>query len=96
MTAQIQISLGYGSVGMVFKNVEPSDEPALIAQTAATMGYTAAVVAAKLAAGSTLWLDRAAGQKIRGYDAEAAELAATQRETQRQQRAAADGYFRNY
>ena len=93
---QIQVSLGYGSLGMVFETVDASEQSAFIAQAAASMGYTPEVVASKLAAGGTLWLDRATDRKIRGYDAEAAERLASQREADRQQRLAADGYLSNY
>ena len=96
MAYQVQVSIGQGSLGIVYQAVEASDLPAFVAQAAAANGYTAEAVQAKLNAGSTLWLDRAAGRKIRGYDAAAAELLAAQQAAARAQRQRADGYFRNY
>lgn len=93
---QIQISIGTGSMGLVYKAAADDQLSALFAQAAVTMGYTAEVVEQKLRAGSTLWLNRAEEQKIRGYDVAAAELAAVQREAARVARQRSDGYFSNY
>lgn len=92
---QLQISLGYGSLGMVFAPAKQDELPALLEQTAQQMGYTVDQVEGKLAAGGTLWLNRAMDRKIRGFDAEAAARVAAERDAQRQRRMAQDGYFSN-
>lgn len=94
--AQIQISIGYGSLGLVFRAVQPEEMPAFFRQTAAAMGYSVEVVEQKLAAGGTLWLNRAEGRKIRGYDAVAYNAVLEQREVNRQKAMAADGYGRDF
>ena len=96
MTIELQVSIGYTSIGLMFRAIGKDELPALIAQAARETGYTAEIVEAKLAAGGTLWIDSAADRKIRGYDAAAAEAATVRREAQRQERARADGYFSNY
>ena len=90
---QIQESIGQGSMGLVYRAVSPEDLTALVAQCAAGSGQTVETVNAKLALGYTMWLDKAAGHKIRGFDAGAAATQASAREAARVSRAAADGYF---
>lgn len=90
---QIQESIGQGSMGLVYRAVAPADLTALVAQCAAGTGQTIETVSAKLARGYTMWLDKAAGHKIRGFDSAVAATQALARETTRVSRVAADGYF---
>lgn len=95
MAYQIQVSIGYGSIGMVYQAVQAADIQTFVQQAANQTGYSTEVVQEKLNSGSTLWLNRALGQKIRGYDAVAAELLAAKQDDARAQRQSADGYFHN-
>ena len=90
---QIQESIGQGSMGLAYRAVAAADLTALVAQCAAGTGQTVETVASKLAQGYTMWLDRAAGHKIRGFDADAAAALETAREAARVERAGHDGYF---
>ena len=93
---QIQVSIGNGSLGMMYRAVSPADLPALIELCAAHTAQTVESVTAKLEAGKTLWLNRLEERTIRGYDAEAAAQRAALQTAARAQRASADGYFSNY
>lgn len=93
---QIQISLGSGSLGTVWRDVEAAELDGFIANSAAEMHTTTDSVEASLAQGGTLWLCRADGTKIRGYDAAAAALRAQQQELARRERTRTDGYSDHY
>lgn len=94
-TYKIQISIGDGSMGLVYRDVRDGEMQSLIERAATETGYTAAVVTDKLNHGSTLWLNRAEGQKIRGYNTgEAQDLIA--RQIAAEAAAASDGYLNDY
>jgi hypothetical protein len=96
MTIEIQVSLGNGSLGMMWRAVTQDELQGFVAKAAATNNITEEVVEAKLSEGRTIWLDHATERKLRGHDAQAASLRAAQRDAQRKQRADADGYFNDY
>jgi hypothetical protein len=95
MAMKIQVSLGYGSMGMAYRDLADDEIPAMVAAAAAEMGYGVDVVSQKLTSGGTLWLSRADGIKIRGYDADAAQDRAVKLASDRQRRMSADGYGRD-
>lgn len=96
MAIKIQVSIGFNSLGLAFRAVEPAELVALIETAARNSGRTTETIAAKLAAGCTLWLDRAAGLKIRGYDANAAAAVAARQDAERTARLTDDGYLHDY
>jgi len=92
MTMKMQVSIGYGSMGMAYRDLDDDEIQAMVAATASEMGYSVETVGHKLAAGGTLWLSRVRQIKIRGYDADAAQARTVQQAADQQRRMAADGY----
>jgi len=92
MAMKMQVSIGYGSMGMAYRDLADDEIPAMVAATASEMGYSAETVGQKLAAGGTLWLSRVRQTKIRGYDADAAQARVVQQAADQQRRMSADGY----
>jgi hypothetical protein len=90
---QVQTSIGTGSLGLIYRDVIDADLADLIEKCAIGTGQSVGTVTDKLAQGYTMWLDRSAGQKIRGYDAKAVAQRANQQAADRAQARAADGYF---